>query len=85
MSALPPKADLVSTMVTSALCQKQTFCAAAELALFDQSARARSVGGINGECRPNGRSHVHLIPRRHGDVADARGVIRGIITGKAAY
>ena len=35
MSALPPKADLVSTMVTSALCQKQTFCAAAELALFD--------------------------------------------------
>ena len=36
----------------SALCQKQTFCAAGELALL--SARARSVGGINGECRQSG-------------------------------
>jgi hypothetical protein len=47
------------------LCAK--FCGAAELALFDHlvGAGARSVGGINGECRPNGgrdtfASHISL-------------------------
>jgi diadenosine tetraphosphate (Ap4A) HIT family hydrolase len=30
-------------------------------------------------------AHVHLIPRRKGDVEDARGGVRGIIPGKAAY
>ena len=29
--------------------------------------------------------HVHLIPRRKGDVADPRGGIRGVIPGKQAY
>jgi len=35
MSALPPKADMELSRVMSALCQKRTFCAAAELTLFD--------------------------------------------------
>ena len=55
------------------LCQKQTAPRLNWRNSITSSARARSVGEINGECRPNSRSHVHLIPRRHGDVADARG------------
>jgi diadenosine tetraphosphate (Ap4A) HIT family hydrolase len=30
-------------------------------------------------------AHVHVIPRRHGDVADPRGGVRWIIPAKAAY
>ena len=30
-------------------------------------------------------AHVHLIPRRIGDVADPRGGVRGVIPGKAVY
>ena len=30
-------------------------------------------------------AHVHVIPRRHGDVADPRGGVRWIIPEKAAY
>lgn len=30
-------------------------------------------------------AHVHVIPRRHGDVADPRGGVRWIIPDKAAY
>ncbi len=29
--------------------------------------------------------HVHLIPRRKGDVAELRGGVRGVILGKASY
>jgi diadenosine tetraphosphate (Ap4A) HIT family hydrolase len=29
--------------------------------------------------------HVHLIPRRSGDVAEPRGGVRGVIPGKASY
>jgi diadenosine tetraphosphate (Ap4A) HIT family hydrolase len=29
--------------------------------------------------------HIHLIPRRKGDVEDPRGGLRGIISGKATY
>lgn len=32
-----------------------------------------------------GRAHIHLIPRRHGDVAAPRGGVRGVIPGKANY
>ena len=32
-----------------------------------------------------GHAHVHLIPRRQGDVQDPRGGVRGVIPGKAAY
>jgi diadenosine tetraphosphate (Ap4A) HIT family hydrolase len=30
-------------------------------------------------------AHVHVIPRRHGDVADPRGGVRWVIPDKAAY
>jgi len=30
-------------------------------------------------------AHVHLIPRRKGDVQEPRGGVRGVIPGKAAY
>ena len=30
-------------------------------------------------------THVHLIPRRQGDVQEPRGGVRGVIPGKAAY
>jgi diadenosine tetraphosphate (Ap4A) HIT family hydrolase len=30
-------------------------------------------------------AHVHVIPRRHGDVADPRGGVRRVIPDKAAY
>ncbi len=30
-------------------------------------------------------AHVHLIPRREGDVENPRGGVRGVIPGKAAY
>jgi diadenosine tetraphosphate (Ap4A) HIT family hydrolase len=29
--------------------------------------------------------HIHIIPRRIGDVSDPRGGIRGVIPGKARY
>jgi ATP adenylyltransferase len=29
--------------------------------------------------------HIHLIPRRRGDVADPRGGLRNVIPGRAAY
>ena len=29
--------------------------------------------------------HVHLIPRRHGDVVDPRGEVRGVIPSKQGY
>jgi ATP adenylyltransferase len=32
-----------------------------------------------------GHAHVHLIPRRQGDVPDPRGGVRAVIPGKAAY
>jgi diadenosine tetraphosphate (Ap4A) HIT family hydrolase len=31
------------------------------------------------------RAHVHVIPRRHGDVPDPRGGIRWVIADKAPY
>jgi ATP adenylyltransferase len=30
-------------------------------------------------------AHVHLIPRRGGDVPDPRGGVRGVIPGRAVY
>jgi diadenosine tetraphosphate (Ap4A) HIT family hydrolase len=30
-------------------------------------------------------THIHLIPRRKGDVENARGGVRGVIPGKREY
>jgi ATP adenylyltransferase len=32
-----------------------------------------------------GHAHVHLIPRRQGDVQDPRGGVRSVMPGKAIY
>lgn len=31
------------------------------------------------------RCHIHLIPRRSGDMEDPRGGVRGVIPGKQSY
>jgi ATP adenylyltransferase len=58
----------------------------------DISAVDRTVGGFNigmncGEAAGQTvmHCHVHLIPRRKGDVAEPRGGVRGVIPGKALY
>jgi ATP adenylyltransferase len=42
-----------------------------------------NCGEVAGQTVPH--CHVHLIPRRRGDVAEPRGGVRGVIPGKAAY
>jgi diadenosine tetraphosphate (Ap4A) HIT family hydrolase/5-methylcytosine-specific restriction endonuclease McrA len=42
-----------------------------------------NAGEVAGQTVPH--CHVHLIPRRKGDVAEPRGGVRGVIPGKALY
>jgi ATP adenylyltransferase len=58
-----------------------------EIMKKDASVSAFNIGVNNGEAAGQtiGHAHVHLIPRRHGDVQDPRGGVRGLIPGKAAY
>jgi diadenosine tetraphosphate (Ap4A) HIT family hydrolase len=42
-----------------------------------------NVGGAAGQTIFH--RHVHLIPRRHGDVANPRGGVRAVIPGRADY
>jgi ATP adenylyltransferase len=58
-----------------------------EIEKKDTSVRGFNIGINNGEIAGQtvDHAHVHLIPRRRGDVADARGGVRGIIPGKAVY
>lgn len=42
-----------------------------------------NVGAVAGQTIPH--CHVHLIPRRRGDVRDPWGGVRAIIPGKAHY
>ena len=44
-------------------------------------------GGNNGNAAGQtvDHAHVHLIPRRQGDVQDPTGGVRGVIPGKASY
>jgi diadenosine tetraphosphate (Ap4A) HIT family hydrolase len=53
----------------------------------DASVSGFNIGINNGESAGQtvGHAHVHLIPRRNGDVEDARGGVRGVIPGKGAY
>jgi ATP adenylyltransferase len=53
----------------------------------DASASGFNIGMNNGDVAGQtiGHAHVHLIPRRQGDVQDPRGGVRGVIPGKATY
>ena len=42
-----------------------------------------NCGEVAGQTVPH--AHVHLIPRRKGDVEEPRGGVRGVIPGKAVY
>lgn len=46
-----------------------------------------NIGTNNGDTAGQtiGHAHVHLIPRRQGDVEDPTGGVRGVIPGRAAY
>ncbi len=59
----------------------------AEITTKDASVTGFNIGTNNGEAAGQtiGHTHVHLIPRRQGDVQDPRGGVRGVIPGKAAY
>jgi ATP adenylyltransferase len=59
----------------------------AEITTQDASVIGFNIGVNNGEAAGQtvGHAHVHLIPRRKGDVQDPRGGVRGVIPGKAAY
>jgi ATP adenylyltransferase len=53
----------------------------------DPSVSGFNIGINNGDTAGQtiGHAHVHLIPRRRGDVEDPRGGVRGVFPGKAAY
>jgi ATP adenylyltransferase len=59
----------------------------AEITQKDPSVSGFNIGMNSGEAAGQtvGHAHVHLIPRRQGDVQDPRGGVRGVIPGKAAY
>ncbi len=58
-----------------------------ELMSADRTICGFNVGINSGEVAGQtvGHAHVHLIPRRHGDVSDPRGGVRGVILGKQKY
>jgi ATP adenylyltransferase len=61
--------------------------ARAEIVQKDASVSGFNVGMNNGDVAGQtiGHAHVHLIPRRQGDVQDPRGGVRGVVPGKAIY
>jgi diadenosine tetraphosphate (Ap4A) HIT family hydrolase len=46
-----------------------------------------NIGMNNGDTAGQtvAHAHVHLIPRRQGDVQDPTGGVRGVVPGKASY
>ena len=58
-----------------------------EIITKDASITGFNIGMNNGDSAGQtvGHAHVHLIPRRQGDVPDPTGGIRGVIPGKANY
>ena len=59
----------------------------AEISKEDPLVTAVNIGMNSGDAAGQtiAHAHVHLIPRRKGDVPDARGGVRGVIPGKAVY
>lgn len=58
-----------------------------EIIKKDSAVTGFNIGINNGEAAGQtvGHTHVHLIPRRRGDVQNPTGGVRGVIPGKAAY
>jgi ATP adenylyltransferase len=58
-----------------------------EMVKNDASVCGFNIGINSGDAAGQtiGHAHVHLIPRRQGDVQDPRGGVRGVIPGKAIY
>jgi ATP adenylyltransferase len=58
-----------------------------EIRLKDPAVKGFNVGINDGEMAGQTifHAHVHLIPRRAGDVANPRGGVRHVILGKGAY
>ena len=58
-----------------------------EIIAKDTSVSGFNIGMNSGSTAGQtvGHAHVHLIPRRQGDVQDPRGGVRGVIPGKATY
>ncbi len=58
-----------------------------EILAKDRTVEGFNVGMNSGEVAGQTvfHAHVHLIPRRRGDVENPRGGVRGVIPGKAAY
>jgi len=58
-----------------------------ELQFYDQRITGFNIGVNNG--KDAGQTifhcHVHLIPRRKGDVEDATGGVRNVVSGKGNY
>jgi diadenosine tetraphosphate (Ap4A) HIT family hydrolase len=59
----------------------------AEIRKKDTSISGFNIGVNNGDAAGQtiAHAHVHLIPRRQGDVQDPTGGVRGVIPGKAIY
>jgi diadenosine tetraphosphate (Ap4A) HIT family hydrolase len=58
-----------------------------EIITKDAAGSGFNIGVNNGESAGQtvDHAHVHLIPRRRGDVQDPTGGVRGVIPGKASY
>jgi ATP adenylyltransferase len=59
----------------------------AEMVQKDASVSGFNIGMNNGDVAGQtiSHAHVHLIPRRQGDVQDPRGGVRGVVPGKGVY
>jgi ATP adenylyltransferase len=58
-----------------------------EIMKKDASVSGFNIGMNSGDAAGQtvGHAHIHLIPRRQGDVPNPRGGVRGVIPGKADY
>ncbi len=53
---------------------------------FDlQAGRGESIVSVPHQGQTVMHAHIHLIPRRDGDVEDPRGGVRGCVPGKMGY
>ena len=58
-----------------------------KLALMDKTIKGFNVGINDGEDAGQTvmHCHIHLIPRRNGDMENPRGGVRGVISEKQSY